>query len=99
MKTKYAHHDLNGVDELRISGWPGEVTVVASDDDSGWVTVEAPERYDGECWTFQGTRHGVLVCFSSLLGSPSLVSQVPGGLPLVVRMPADRIGQVSITSA
>lgn len=99
METKYAHHDLNGVDDLRISGWPGEVTVVASDDDSGWVTIEAPERYEGEYWTFQGAVHGVLTCFSSLIGSPSLASQAPAGLALVVRMPAERISQISITSA
>jgi hypothetical protein len=88
---KRAHHDLNDVRILKISGWPGEMEVVPRQDDSGWVTVEAPERHEGEYWTFQRPIGGILTCFSSLIGSPDLANQCPPFSQMTVRMPADRI--------
>jgi hypothetical protein len=93
-KTATAHHDLNNVTELRICGWAGRHVVVRADD-SHWVTIEAPERHEGEFWTFGRQQRGVLTCFTSLLGSPSLLGETDD--VMTIRLPAYRIGAVAVT--
>jgi hypothetical protein len=66
---------------------------------SSWVTVEAPERYDGEYWTFLRPQDGALVCFSSIIGSPSLLGDTVSPSPMVVRMPPGRISEIAIVTA
>jgi hypothetical protein len=85
MPIKRAHHDLNGVHQLRICGWSGDIEVVARDDDGTVVTVAAPER-DGETWTFQRGADGVLTCFSSLTNTKTAASS-----RMIIRVPADRL--------
>lgn len=88
-----AHHDLNDVTEIRISGWTGRIAIVPRDD-SDWVTVEAPERHDGEFWTFTRQQDGVVTCFTSLLGSPSLLG--PVSTTMTVRLPADVANSIGV---
>jgi hypothetical protein len=92
---KYAHHDLNDVTQLRIFGWNGETTIVPRDDDSGWVTIEAPARYDDEYWTFSRPKDGELVCFSD--STRSLNRPAPDS-PMIVRMPPGKIGEIEIVT-
>ena len=61
------------------------------------VTVHAPERHEGEFWTFAQQRDGVLTCFTDLLGSPSLLT--PTVARLTVLVPADRMDDVKVTFA
>jgi hypothetical protein len=94
--VKYAHHDLNDVTRLRIFGWNGETSIVPRDDDSGWVTIEAPARYDGEYWTFSRRRDGELVCFSD--SARGLSRETPASV-MIVRLPPGKIGQIEIVVA
>ena len=95
MDKAHAHHDLNGVELLEISCWPGPHEVLSRDDGNAWVTIEAPKRHPDEYWTFAATRDGVLTCHSDLVGSPALAGSGADQI-LTVRMPPAKFRVVRV---
>lgn len=94
-----AYHDINGVTTIRVVGWRGPYAVTDQPEGEHGVAVLSPKRHEEEFWTFaKPGSDGVLHCHTSLLGSPSLLARDVSA-PLVVRLPADRIGQVHVTVA
>jgi hypothetical protein len=89
-----AYHDLNGVDCITITGWRGRYEVQKQLPGMRGATILAPRRFADEYWTFAATDQGELRCHSSLIGSPSLLTE--SAAPLVVLLPADRIESISI---
>jgi hypothetical protein len=90
-----AYHDLNDVTVIEITGWRGPHEVRAHDVGIvAIVAVTAPRRIDGEYWTFERPRGGVLRCHSCLIGSPSLLTE--SAEPMVILLPADRIGEITV---
>lgn len=90
-----AFHDLNGVTTLAVTGWRGSHEVKPHAAGDRGVAIIAPRRVEDEDWTFQRVNSaGELRCFSSLIGSPSLLTDP--GEPMVILMPADRIGGITV---
>lgn len=89
-----AFHDLNGVDTLVIIGWRGRHEVKPHAAGDRGVVIIAPRRVDGEFWTFEQQRDGVLRCHSDLIGSSSLITETAE--PMVILLPADRIDGIEI---
>jgi hypothetical protein len=83
------HHDV-----IEITGWRGPHEVKAHTAGDRGVSVIAPRRADGEFWTFQRQRDGVLRCHSDLAGSP--LSLTESADPMVILLPADRIGAINV---
>jgi hypothetical protein len=96
MSTKFAraYHDLNDVGVLEITGWRGPHEVKSHATGEHGVAIIAPRRTDGEFWTFQQQRGGVLKCHSDLIGSPSLLTE--SAEPMVILLPADRIDGIAV---
>lgn len=94
MRPARAFHDLNDVDTLVIKGWSGSHEVRRHADGDRSVAVLAPRRHEEEFWTFGPKRSGELCCFSSLIGSPSLLTDP--GEPMMILLPADRIGRIAV---
>lgn len=92
-----AHHDLNGVSEIEIVGWKGRCEIQQRTDGSGWVSIIAPERHEGEYWTFERPQDGVLGCHSSLIGSASLLTE--GVSPMLILLPPDLIDSIDVRFA
>jgi hypothetical protein len=91
---KRAHHDLNGVKVIEVSGWRGPVEITEHEA-AGGVTVSAPQRHDGESWTFEHTdADGVLRCFTNLRTSPDMLTE--SLQPLFVYLPSDSIPQIEV---
>lgn len=89
-----AHHDLVDVTAIEITGWKGPRQVIPQPSGEHGVTITAAPRHDGEYWTFTAPRNGVLTCSTSLLGSPSLLTE--SMMPLTVRLAADRMADVTV---
>ena len=94
LRPARAFHDLNEVDTLVIIGWRGRHEVKAHTIYNPGVSIIAPRRIDGEFWTFQQQRDGVLRCHSDLIGSPSLLTDP--GEPMVILLPANRIDAIDV---
>lgn len=94
LRPARAYHDLNGVHTIEIIGWKGSYEVKPHAAGDRCVAIIAPRRIDGEFWTFQQQRNGVLKCHSDLIGSPSLLTE--GTEPMVILLPADRIDGITV---
>ena len=94
MDKAHASHDLNGVDDIVIIGWRGPHEIKPKTDGGHWVTIWAPKRHPDEFWTFAAPLRGQLRCHSDLIGSPSLLTESPE--PMEILIPADRIGSISV---
>jgi len=94
LRPARAFHDLNGVNVLEIIGWRGRYEVKSHAIYNPGVSIIAPRRVDGEFWTFQQQRDGVLRCHSDLIGSPSLLTETAD--PMVILLPFDRIDAISV---
>jgi hypothetical protein len=94
LRPARAFHDLNEVSVIEITGWRGPHAVRAHAASDCGVAIIAPRRIDGEFWTFQRQQDGVLKCHSDPIGSPSLPTVSTD--PMVVLLPGDRIGSVSV---
>lgn len=91
-----ATHDLNDVTEVRIVGWAGRYVIAPHGSGPNRnVEIQAPERHDGEFWTFSRPVGGVLTCFTDLLGSPSLLG--PTEYVMTVLLPAGRMDDIKVT--
>jgi len=94
LRPARAYHDLNGVSVIEISGWRGPHVVQAHQAGDQLVEICAPRRVDGEFWTFERPRDGVLRCHSGLIGSPSLLTE--SAEPMLILLPADRVDAITI---
>lgn len=95
MDTARAYHDLNGVTTLTVTGWRGQYYVQQGMPSDYGVSIAAPKRHEDEYWTFQQvTLDGVLRVHSSLIGSPSLLTDP--GEPMLILMPADKFAAINV---
>lgn len=94
LRPARAFHDLNQVDTIKIIGWRGGYEVKPHAMGNRGVSILAPRRIEDEFWTFEQQRGGVLRCHSSLIGSPSLLTESES--PMVILLPADRIDTINI---
>lgn len=94
LRPARACHDLNGVSVIEVSGWRGPHTVQAHQGGDQLVEICAPRRADGESWTFERQRDGVLRCHSDLTGSPSPLTV--SAEPMLILLPADRVDDISV---
>lgn len=91
-----ATHDLNGVHTLHVTGWGNSKNyVLQPDDTSTGVTLWAPRVHRGEEWTFPRTENGVLAPHSNTERKLT-DKRAPGGPPLVIRMPRNKIGKIKV---
>jgi hypothetical protein len=95
MNKARAHHDLNGVDALVITGWRGRYEVQKHAPGARVVSILAPKRHEDEFWTFERTTPmGELRVHSSLIGSPSLLTE--SAEPMLILLPADLVDRITI---
>ena len=97
-----ATHDLNDVKTLEISGWPGIHRVEFHS--AAGVEIETPERAQGEFWTFSKQAGNTLRCFTSLKGSPGLITKNNPATgqpwpPMIIRIPEKRKNELVIKCA
>lgn len=94
MEDAHTGHSLNGVEVLKIVGWPGKIDVQPQPDGVTVVDVWAPRRDKDEFWTWERQKDRVL-CLHSALSDSTLASR-GADQTLTVRLPADSIGDIEV---